>query len=185
MNTYSFQHIFNYCPKCGSGQFEWNNEKSKRCPTCGFVYYFNASAAVAAFITNEHDELLVCRRRKDPAKGTLDLPGGFVDDRETAEQAVVREIKEELNLDVISMRYLFSLPNTYQYSGLDIPTLDLFFALTVADFTLLRADDDVEDVQFIPRNELRTADFGLASIQKAIEQFILSPPGNTPHGYKS
>ena len=32
---------FKYCPKCGSVHFEINNEKSKRCADCEFVYYFN------------------------------------------------------------------------------------------------------------------------------------------------
>ena len=65
--------LFKFCPKCGSSAFVENNEKSKRCDECGFVYYFNASSATVAFILNEKQELLVCRRAKEPAKGTLDL----------------------------------------------------------------------------------------------------------------
>ena len=75
--------LFKFCPKCGSSHFEENNMKSKRCADCGFVYYFNPSAATVAFILNEKEELLVCRRGKNPKIGTLDLPGGFVDMRET------------------------------------------------------------------------------------------------------
>ena len=45
-----------------------------------FVYYFNPSSATVALILNERDELLVCRRAKEPAKGTLDLPGGKLRD---------------------------------------------------------------------------------------------------------
>lgn len=55
---------FKYCPKCGSVHFEINNEKSKRCADCEFVYYFNPSAATVALIMNERNELLVCRRAK-------------------------------------------------------------------------------------------------------------------------
>ena len=83
---------FKYCPKCGSVHFEINNEKSKRCADCEFVYYFNPSAATVALIMNERNELLVCRRAKDPAKGTLDLPGGFIDMAETGEEGVSREV---------------------------------------------------------------------------------------------
>ena len=81
-------HQFRFCPKCGSSQFAENNEKSKKCADCGFVYYFNSSAAVVAVIENAAGEILVARRAKDPAKGTLDLPGGFIDMHETAEEAV-------------------------------------------------------------------------------------------------
>ena len=79
---------FKYCPKCGSEHFNIHNEKSKQCTNCGFVYYFNPSSATVALILNKKNELLVCRRAKDPAKGTLDLPGGFIDMNETAEEGV-------------------------------------------------------------------------------------------------
>ena len=108
---------FKYCPKCGSVHFEINNEKSKRCADCRFVYYFNPSAATVALIMNERNELLVCRRAKDPAKGTLDLPGGFIDMAETGEEGVSREVKEETGMEVKKVEYLFSLPNIYVYSG--------------------------------------------------------------------
>ena len=76
---------FRYCPKCGSEHFDIHNEKSKQCKDCGFVYYFNPSSASVALILNKQNELLVCRRAKEPAKGTLDLPGGFIDMAETGE----------------------------------------------------------------------------------------------------
>ena len=50
---------FRYCPKCGSEHFEIHNEKSKQCKDCGFVYYFNSSAATVALILNGRNELLV------------------------------------------------------------------------------------------------------------------------------
>ena len=58
------------------------------------------------------------RRAKEPAKGTLDLPGGFVDMYETVEDGMRREIKEETGLDVTEIQYLFSSPNVYvQYTN--------------------------------------------------------------------
>ncbi|HCC86103.1 MAG TPA: DNA mismatch repair protein MutT, partial [Porphyromonadaceae bacterium] len=41
-------HQFHYCPRCGSAAFAEHNEKSKKCAECGFIYYFNSSAAVVA-----------------------------------------------------------------------------------------------------------------------------------------
>ena len=97
---------FKYCPKCGSEHFNIHNEKSKQCTNCGFVYYFNPSSATVALILNKKNELLVCRRAKDPAKGTLDLPGGFIDMNETAEEGVTREVLEETGLKVKEAIYL-------------------------------------------------------------------------------
>ena len=83
---------FRYCPVCGSERFEVNNVKSKKCQACGFTYYMNPSAATVAVITKESGRgeglLLVVRRGKEPAKGTLDLPGGFSDMGETSEEPV-------------------------------------------------------------------------------------------------
>ena len=85
-------HQFKFCPVCGQPTFVIHNEKAKECTHCGFVYYFNPSSAVACFIRNEAGELLLVRRAKDPGKGTLDLPGGFVDMYESAEEAAAREV---------------------------------------------------------------------------------------------
>jgi NADH pyrophosphatase NudC (nudix superfamily) len=163
---------FSFCPSCGSADFEINNEKSKRCKACGFVYYLNASAAVAAFILNEKKELLVCRRKKDPAKGTLDLPGGFVDNYETAEEALKREIMEELQLEVENPTFLFSLPNEYEYSNLLIPTLDLFFLCQIKKDLIPIPSDDVEDCFYVPLEKIQLELFGLKSVKKAVEIFL-------------
>ena len=109
---------FKFCPICGSTYFEINNFKSKKCGSCGFTYYANPSSATVAFIMNEKDELLVVRRKNEPAKGTLDLPGGFVDMEETGEEGVMREVMEETGLEATSVAYQFSIPNLYLYSGL-------------------------------------------------------------------
>lgn len=163
---------FRYCPKCGSADFVVNDEKSKHCKACGFTYYFNASAATVAFILNEQGELLVCRRAKNPAKGTLDLPGGFVDMYETSEEGVAREVREETGLCVTEAKYLFSLPNLYEYAGFVVHTLDAFYQCKVKDTKLVGAFDDVSDCFFVPLGELDAEAFGLASIRKGIRRFL-------------
>ena len=163
-------HLFSYCPKCGSNDFHENDFKSKRCDKCGFVYYFNPLAATVGIITNGKGEILVARRAKNPAKGTLDLPGGFCDSYETAEEGVMREIEEETGLKTCSTRYLFSIPNTYVYSGMELHTMDMFFHCTVENAVALTADDDVSELQWIAIDDLRIEEFGLASIRKGIEK---------------
>lgn len=164
--------LFKYCPKCGSAHFEIHNEKSKRCADCGFVYYFNSSAATVAFILNGRKELLVCRRGKEPAKGTLDLSGGFVDMYETSEEGVAREVLEETGLKVEKASYLFSLPNTYLYSGFLVHTLDQFFLCAVKDTTNIKAMDDVADSFWIPLNEIKPEEFGLDSVREGVIRFL-------------
>ena len=78
---------FKFCPKCGSDKFFIETFKSKKCQNCQFHYFYNTAAASTVFLRNEQDELLIGRRVFNPAKGTLDLPGGFVDFGEDAETA--------------------------------------------------------------------------------------------------
>ncbi|MGN0186223.1 MAG: NUDIX domain-containing protein [Paludibacteraceae bacterium] len=162
---------FEYCPKCGSKHFIINDFKSKRCLTCGFVYYDNAAAAVAGFIVRD-GKLLLCTRAKQPAQGLLDLPGGFIDHAETAEQALTREINEELGLSVVRADYLFSLPNTYVYSDFTIHTLDLFFNVEVADCTHIHCADDVATAEFYDMRKIDLEQIGLNSVRAGIQKFI-------------
>lgn len=163
---------FTYCPRCGSRCFLPNSPKSHRCASCGFEWFMNASAAYAAFIADASGRILVCRRNREPAQGTLDLPGGFADAGETAETGVAREVMEETGLEVTACRYLFSLPNVYRYSGIDIPTLDLFFGCSVADLSTLRAADDAAECMWLLPEELHPEHFGLHSIRAAVERYL-------------
>lgn len=163
--------MFRFCPKCGSSSFVENDFKSKRCNACGFVYYFNPLAATVAIITNEKGEMLVATRSKEPAKGTLDLPGGFCDSYETAEEGVAREVLEETGLKVTKSEYLFTIPNTYSYSGMGLHTMDIFFRCSVENCDSIEANDDVSDLHWISIEQLDSKKFGLKSISKSIELF--------------
>ena len=168
--------VFSFCPVCGSKHFVVNNFKSKRCQDCGFTYYANPCSATAAFIVNDNDEMLVVRRAKEPAKGTFDLPGGFVDMYETVEEGMRREIKEETGLDAQDIRYLFSSPNVYEYSGMGIHTLDMDFLVCVhGDPDILkatiRAADDAAEALWIPVSEINPDEFGLTSIRNSVNRF--------------
>ena len=166
--------LFNYCPKCGSPDFEIHSALSRHCSKCGFTYYQNPRASTAAFILNNRGELLVARRGKEPAKDTLDLPGGFVDNGENAEQGIVREILEEtgLTIDSADMTYLFSIPNVYRYSGMDIHTLDLFFICHVEDDVTVKAADDAAACFWVPLGEVYVERFGLRSVRQAVHTFL-------------
>ncbi len=143
------QKVIKYCPKCGGAEFTYKSDNSFLCENCNFHLYVNASAAVAALIVNDKGELLLTRRAIEPQKGMLDLPGGFVDVMETAEEALCREIKEELNLKVIELTYFMSYPNEYVFGGLSVFTLDLAYICKINSFKEIDAKDDISGFEFI------------------------------------
>lgn len=150
----------------------WDGAKSHRCGACGHKLYVNEVAATVALIVNAQGELLFVRRRYDPAKGTLDLPGGFVDVGETAEHAIIREVREELNLEVSELQFFGSFPNRYLFGGVVYFTLDLTFTCTVRDFSPLLAADDVEGYLFAHPQKVNLDEIGLESIREVVKAYI-------------
>lgn len=163
---------FKFCPVCGSKRFTINNIKSKKCQDCGFSYYLNASSATVALIVNEKNELLVVRRKNEPGKDMLDMPGGFIDMGETGEEGMAREVKEETGLEATEVTYLFSFPNTYLYSGFLVHTLDMFFKVKVKDLSHIEAMDDAAAYYWIPFTEIDIEKFAFDSIKRGLTRFL-------------
>ena len=117
-----------FCPKCGNESLNWDGEKKWNCKVCDYVLFHNVAGAVAVVI-KFGDEILLTRRNQEPKKGKLDLAGGFVDPKETAEETCARELFEEMKIkiDISKLKYLASLPNIYEYKKIIYNTLDLFY----------------------------------------------------------
>lgn len=166
--------LFRFCPLCGADEFVEHAENARRCTACGFTYYTNPRGATVAIIRNDCDELLVATRANDPGRGMLDMVGGFMDLRETAEEGLCREVLEETGLVVApaDVRYLLSQPNIYPYGGITLHTIDLFFEVRVAGRPALCAQDDVAHLQWIPLSALRIEDFAFASIRKGLTAYL-------------
>ena len=130
-----------YCPKCGQQTLLWNNINKWCCANCDYVYYHNCAAAVAVIIRYK-DEIFLTRRNQDPKKGLLDLAGGFVDPKESAEETCARELFEELkiSINIDNLKVVGTLPNIYQYKNIDYNTLDIFYEYNVAE----KMDIDIE-----------------------------------------
>ena len=117
-----------FCPKCGNESLNWDGEKKWNCKVCDFILFHNVAGAVAVVIKCG-DEILLTRRNQEPKKGKLDLAGGFVDPKESAEETCARELFEEMKMriDISKLKYLASLPNIYEYKNIIYNTLDLFY----------------------------------------------------------
>lgn len=157
-----------YCPFCGSHRFVWDGFKAHNCEDCKQRLYTNEAGAVVAWIENDKKEVLCTVRKFEPAKGKLDLPGGFIDLGETAEEAVIREVKEEVNLDINNIEFFCTLPNTYIYKGLTYFTIDIVFRCKADNLDNLQAGDDVASYVFRNLNDIQPDEIGLDSIRKLI-----------------
>lgn len=162
------EEVLKYCPRCGADKFSFEGTHSFLCKVCGFHYFVNSASAVAALIENEKGELLLTVRAFEPHKGMLDLPGGFVNINESAENAVAREIKEELNVDVTEVHFLASFPNEYVFSGYSVYTCDLAFRCKVSNWGHLQVQDDVKGIEFVTSENMDWDKIGAESIKNII-----------------
>lgn len=163
---------FRHCPCCGSTRFAVSDHRSKRCADCGFVFYLNAAAATAAIIRNQRGELLVVRRACQPGKGLLTIPGGFVEHDESIEAGCLREVQEEVGVSGRIVRFLFSLPNQYLFSGFTVPTIDSFFEVEIDDPAAVVAGDDAEAAFWVAPSDLDLSVFAMASVREGLARWM-------------
>ena len=166
-----FSSVFTYCGKCGSRELIFLEEKKNECLNCGWVYYQNPVSAVVSIISFEN-QFLFLRRAKDPGAGKLDMPGGFVDFGETAEEALRRELKEELMIESVELTYFTSAPNHYLYLNVPYQTLDFYFAATI--FTKPDSFDTSEIMEICWRSagEIVEEEFAFSPMFQVLRQFL-------------
>jgi 8-oxo-dGTP pyrophosphatase MutT (NUDIX family) len=177
--------MFNYCPSCGSKKIAFDNSHKFSCPDCGFVYYHNTAAATGCVISTRRGIMLLVRG-KEPARGKLDLPGGFVDPGEGAFEGLRRELREEIGWvppvggpssrgPAAAFKLFASFPNIYPYKNIVYNTCDLFFTIDVPDLTeadLKLEAAEIAGVRFVKSADINLDDLAFESTRRAMKAFL-------------
>lgn len=170
---------FRFCPSCAAPAGPWIGDREFRCPGCGFRFFQNVAAACGVLL--EWDgRFLFLVRAKEPSKGFLGLPGGFVDPGESVEAALAREVREEIGGQIEAPRFLVSFPNRYPFAGVDYSTCDLYFAARlVGDPTLLQTDpSEVEALVWLQPDEVSLDRLAFPSLRNLWTRYMsLRTPG--------
>jgi 8-oxo-dGTP diphosphatase len=111
---------------------------------------------VAAIIINHKNEILIARRKPEKSQGGLwEFPGGKIEQGETPEESLKRELKEEMNIEVEIYNYFGE--NIHHYEKISIRLIAYKCRLLSGDFTLTDHDKiqwinyrDFEKYQFAP-----------------------------------
>ncbi|WP_024772051.1 NAD(+) diphosphatase [Aquimarina macrocephali] len=116
-----WHQITRFCGACGSDTKSWENGHSKKCknPKCATIFYPQISPAIIVLIEykpKEGQSLCLLSKRKIDNGYMCSTFAGFVEIGETLEDAVVREMKEEVNVDVTNLRYVDSQPWSFSSS---------------------------------------------------------------------
>jgi len=166
--------VLKYCPRC-SGPAVLTDSRKIVCAGCGFQFYLNNAAAVAALLFDGDGLLMTVRRNEEPRAGLLDLPGGFVEFGETAEEALSRELREELGITVCGIEYYRSIPNKYLYGGVLYHTLDIFLKCRFADGVdnKIRTNDEIREIVYKSPNDISEDEIAFDSMKRLIREKIL------------
>jgi 8-oxo-dGTP diphosphatase len=156
------------CPRC---RHELEGEaKSVRCPACGLVVYANPAPTASAVILDDAGRVLLARRAGDPGAGLWDLIGGFIDEGEDALDALRREIREELSVEVEVGEYLGAYPDRYGDGG--VYTLNFYWAARITGSEIEVDESELEEVAWFRPDELPgRAEFAFANTVEALDDW--------------
>lgn len=150
---------FKYCPVCGTALVEKSIDHVRRsvCPACNFILFFDPKLVVIVVVQHA-GKLLLGRRNMEPGKGLWSFFGGYVDRGEKVEEAAMREVKEETNLDV----QLEGLIGIYSERG-NMHVLVVYQA-SIIDYqasTMAMQQEEVSELAFFGLEELPTLAFSI------------------------
>ena len=158
-----------YCPHCGSRSFRSGPFKPWHCTSCNFKLYPNVAAAAGVFIFDNKGRILWTERAHEPKIGKLGLPGGFLERGETAETGLLREVEEEVGIQIKDVEYLCSAPNHYSYGGLNYDTLDLFYVAMAVSMDIKTDPTEVAKVHWILPKDIDRKKLAFPSLILALE----------------
>lgn len=97
-----------FCGRCGAPTSESERGRAKYCPSCRLSFYPRLSPSIIVLVTRG-EEMLLARNVRWPA-GRYSTLAGFVEPGETVEEALHREVHEEVGIEVTNLRYQGSQP---------------------------------------------------------------------------
>ena len=164
---------FNFCPSCGTAAKPHLEKSIFFCGDCDLEMHFSPVSSAAALIQDRDGNLLFTKRRKEPHKGKLGIPGGFVNPGEQLETAMLREVKEEVGIQLDSWKYLGGWPNEYSYKSVVYSVNDVYFVAKVENFKNIQiCPDEIDGIHIENPNTINFEDFSFPSLKAAVLMYL-------------
>lgn len=153
-----------YCGHCGTPTLISDIETAKICPNCKRHSYPSAAPAIIVLI--EHDNKILLARSPHFTKGVYSILAGFIDPGESCEDAIQREVLEEVGITVKNINYFGSqswpFPNSFM----------LGFSAQYASGQICSNDKEIEDVQWFSRDKLPNLPSEASIARQMIDHFV-------------
>lgn len=169
-----------FCGRCGSPTEPLEEERARRCPGCGAIYFPRINPAVIMLVEREGAEpgepggkrMLLAQNRAFRG-GFYSVLAGFVEPGESLEEAVEREVREEVGIDVGPVRYFGSQPWPFPSQ------LMIGFVAThrEGEISLHPGGEIVDAGWFGPGDQLPPLPGRFSIARRLIDAFLEAPPG--------
>jgi len=159
-------HNHQFCGRCGGSTQPHPTERARICPRCDLMFFPRLSPAVIVLI-QKGDQFLLARNHRFPP-GLYSIIAGFVEPGETLEEAVVREVREEVGIAVKNIRYFGSQSWPFPNS------LMLGFPAEYAGGEIRLEDEELADAGWYTRDpdKLPNLPDGLSISRQLINWFL-------------
>ena len=157
-----------YCGSCATPTTQMLNERAKHCPICGLRQYPRLSPAVIMLVYR--GEQLLLARAPRFRKGMYSVLAGFVEPGESLEEAVAREVQEEVGVTIKNIRYFGSQPWPFPNS------LMVGFVAEYESGDLTPDLAEIEAADWFDRDNIPPVPGKLSIARKLIDWFISEGP---------
>ncbi len=141
-----WEHTHRFCGRCATPTEPSPGERARRCPSCGLLAFPRLAPAVITLVSRGDEALLA--QGVNFGGPMYSCIAGFVEPGETLEEAVAREIREEVGVEVTDIRYQASQPWPFPHS------LMLGFRATWAGGEIRIDPNEIADAGWFRRDEL-------------------------------
>ena len=163
-HLYQWYRVNRFCGACGEKTVHDGKERMMRCPSCGNMIFPRIAPAVIIGLT--HGDKLMLSTYAGREYKRYCLLAGFIEIGETAEEAVVREVMEEVGLKVKNVRYYKSQP--WGVAG----NLSIgYFCDLDGDDTVRLDENELASAEWFDRNDLPAKDDGISLTREMIRIF--------------
>ena len=159
-----WQREHRFCGKCGTAMENRKTELARICPACGFVSFPRLSPAVIMSVIKK-DQILLARSPRFPS-GMYSTLAGFVEPGETLEEAVKREVREEVDIRLGNIRYIASQPWPFPHS------IMIGFTADYAGGEIAVDGDEIEDAGWFSVENLPILPSKVSIARLLIDRFI-------------
>jgi NAD+ diphosphatase len=153
-----------FCGRCGAPTAVSPDERSRTCPRCGLQHFPRLSPAVIVLVTRGEELLLA--RSPHFAAGVYSTLAGFVEPGESLEEAVAREVLEEVGVTLADIRYFGSQPWPFPNS------LMLGFTARWVGGDLRAQPGEIEDARWFRPDALPLLPAPMSIARRLIDSFL-------------